>query len=95
MKRNNHVMIHTTSLLSPPAKAENVIAQATLGPSHNRCTFCGMYKSKRFCVCPIKELALVYLSCYLDIIQTSTRCFRPMATPFHYQLNISQSCYVY
>jgi 2-iminoacetate synthase ThiH len=65
MKRNNHAIIHTTSpLYCPLTEAEcqanfrwNSILQATLKYCHNRCTFCGKYKSKRFCVRPIEELA--------------------------------------
>ncbi|MDD3596144.1 radical SAM protein [Sulfuricurvum sp.] len=58
MKRNNHVMINYTSpLYRPPAEAENIILQATLGCSHNRCTFCSMYKSKRYTIRSIEELA--------------------------------------
>lgn len=57
MKRNNHVMIHYISpLYRPPAEADNIIIQATLGCSHNRCTFCSMYKSKRYTIRSIEDL---------------------------------------
>ena len=50
-------MIHYEGkLYRPPSEADSLILQATIGCSYNECTFCGMYRDKRFRIRPIAEL---------------------------------------
>ena len=44
-------------LYRPPSEAYSQIFQITLGCSQNQCSFCGMYKTKRFTVRSVSEIA--------------------------------------
>ncbi|GBC62593.1 radical SAM protein [Desulfonema ishimotonii] len=39
-------------MIRPPSEAHSILLQATVGCSHNKCTFCGAYKGLRFKIKP-------------------------------------------
>ncbi len=43
-------------LYRPPSEGNNLIIQATLGCSFNQCSFCSMYRSKRYCERPLEQI---------------------------------------
>lgn len=37
-------------IIRPPSEADSILLQVTLGCSHNKCTFCGTFRGKRFTI---------------------------------------------
>ncbi len=49
-------MRYEGNVYRPPSEAYSLIIQATIGCSHNKCTFCDMYKDEKFRIRKIEEI---------------------------------------
>ncbi len=45
-------MHYEGNIIRPPSEANSILLQATVGCSHNKCTFCGAYDGERFRIKP-------------------------------------------
>ncbi|MBI4964742.1 MAG: radical SAM protein [Desulfomonile tiedjei] len=49
-------MRYIGSVYRPPSEAHSLIIQVALGCSHNKCTFCGSYRDKKFVIRSMQEI---------------------------------------
>lgn len=49
-------MVYEGTVYRPPGEWRSFLLQATIGCSHNGCTFCGMYKDKKFRIRPTEDI---------------------------------------
>lgn len=49
-------MRYEGDIYRPPSEAYSYILQITIGCAHNKCTFCGSFKDKKFRIRKIEEV---------------------------------------
>ncbi len=74
-------MQYEGTVYRPPSEARSLIVQVTVGCAHNTCTFCTMYKDKKFKVRPLETCWRILMRRRCCTAAISAGFFWPMATP--------------
>lgn len=67
-------MRYEGDIFRPPSEAYSLLIQVTIGCSHNKCTFCSMFKSKQFRVRALSEV--------LEDLETARATYRKVERIF-------------
>jgi radical SAM superfamily enzyme YgiQ (UPF0313 family) len=68
-------MRYEEPIFRPPSEAQSFILQATIGCSWNHCTYCAMYRTKRYRIRPIDEVVAEIRAAGRAFGQEVTRIF--------------------
>lgn len=74
-------MKYTGPIYRPPFEANSLLLQVTVGCSHNKCTFCSMYREVKFCTESIEQIEKDLLEAR-ELYPIVKRVFLVNADPF-------------
>ena len=74
-------MHYTGTIYRPPFEARSLLLQVTTGCSHNRCSFCTMYRNEQFGVEPLEQIE-EDLQEAREYVPNVTRVFLENGAPF-------------